>query len=236
MLRAASASLALHVVVLGGLGLWMDGKSADQHRADQSVKVELVMLEKAGAGPPSSPTPPTPPAPARAPSAEAVARSNETPRMQAPLPPPPSETLDAEALLLSPSAPPARPAAPPAVPAAPPGPRRNLGGTDSPSNAVVRGDDVIPARADARYHNRPPTYPAEAVSNGQQGAVTLMIHVSPAGLPSGIDVIESSGFPLLDQAARKAVETWHFLPAQRNGAPVAGDLPLRVRFSFDEGQ
>jgi periplasmic protein TonB len=87
-----------------------------------------------------------------------------------------------------------------------------------------------------RYRNRPPAYPAEAVANGQQGAVTLTIHVSPAGLPSVIDVTESSGFPLLDRAAREAVETWHFLPAERNGAPVAGDLPLRVHFSLDEGQ
>src|SRR5271163_769013 len=185
MLRTAAASLALHVLLLGGLGLWMDGRSASQDGADQGVKVELVMLEKAGAGPPSSPTPPALPAPAPAPPDEAVARSREAPRMEEALPPPPPDASAAEALPLPPMAPPARPGAPPAGPAAPPGPRLNLGGTDSPSNAVVRGNNVIPAQADARYRNHPPAYPAEALANGQQGAVTLLIHVSPAGLPTG---------------------------------------------------
>jgi len=236
MLRAASASLALHLLLLGGLGLWIGGKSGNQHDADQGVKVELVMLEKAGAGPPSSPTPPTPPAPARAQPDETAARSTQAPWMQQPLPPPPPDTPAAEALPLPPMTPPAQPTAPPASFAAPLGPRRNVGGTDSPSNAVARGDNVIPAQADARYRNRPPVYPAEAQAKGQQGAVTLLIHVSPAGLPLGTEVIESSGFVVLDQAAREAVETWHFLPALRDGAPVAADMPLRVRFELDAGQ
>jgi len=236
MLRAASASLTLHVLLLGSLGLWMDGKSAVQRNADQGVKVELVMVEKAGAGPPSSLTPPTPPAPLRAPPAEAVARSNEAPRMREPLPPPSPDAPAAEPLPLPPTAPPPQLAAPPANFAAPPGPRRNLGGTDSPSNAVARGANVIPAQADTRYRNRPPAYPAEALAKGQQGAVTLLIHVSPAGLPTGVEVIGSSGFLLLDRAAREAVETWHFLPALRDGEPVAADMPLRVRFELDGGQ
>ncbi len=236
MLRAASASLALHVLLLGGLGLWMGGKSASRDIADQGVKVELVMLEKAGAGPPSSPTPPTPPAPARAPPAEAVARSIQAPRMQEPMPAPPPDAPDTEALPPPTAAPPARQAAPPAMPTAPQGPRLNLGGTNSPSNVVARGNNVIPAQADARYRNRPPVYPAEALANGQQGAVTLLIHVSPAGLPMGVEVMESSGFPLLDRAARQAVETWHFLPALQDGAPIAADMPLRVRFELDGGR
>lgn len=234
MLRAASASLALHVLLLGGLGLWMDGKSAREEAADQGVKVELVILEKAGAGPPSSPTPPTPAAPARAVPDEAIARSSTAPRVQEPVPP--SDSPAGEALPLPPMAQPALPAAPPGSFAAPPGPRRNPGGTDSPSNAVARGDNVIPARVDARYRNRPPAYPAEALAKGQQGAVTLLIHVSPAGLPTGIEVIGSSGFLALDRAARAAVEMWRFLPALRDGAPVAADMPLRVRFELGEGQ
>lgn len=155
--------------------------------------------------------------------------------MQEPIPAPPPDAPDAEALP-PPAAPSAQPAAPPAMPTAPQGSRLNLGGTNSPSNAVARGNNVIPAQADARYRNRPPAYPAEALANGQQGAVTLLIHVSPAGLPMGVEVMESSGFPLLDRAARQAVETWHFLPALQDGAPIAADMPMRVRFELDGGQ
>ena len=156
--------------------------------------------------------------------------------MREPPPPPPPDTPTAGPLPLPPTAPQAQPAAPPASFAAPPGPRRNPGETDSPSNAVARGDNVIPAQADARYRNRPPVYPAEAQAKGQQGAVTLLIHVSPAGLPTAVEVIGSSGSLLLDRAAREAVETWHFLPALQDGAPVAADMPLRVRFELDGGQ
>ena len=109
----------------------------------------------------------------------------------------------------------------------------NLGGTDSATDAIVRGDDVVPAKPDTQYRNRQPIYPKEAALRGEQGAVTLVIHVSPAGLPSGVDVTQSSGFVLLDRAAREAVAAWHFLPALRDGQPIAADMPLRVRFELD---
>ncbi len=80
--------------------------------------------------------------------------------------------------------------------------------------------------------NRQPIYPADAVRRGEQGVVTLVIHVSPAGLASGVAVAQSSGFLLLDRAARDAVEDWHFLPAVRDGRPIAADMPLRVRFEL----
>jgi protein TonB len=108
----------------------------------------------------------------------------------------------------------------------------NLGGTDSLTDAIARGDNVIPAKPDAMFRNRQPVYPKEAARRGEQGVVTLVIHVSPAGVASGVMVAESSGFLLLDRAARDAVETWHFLPATRGGEPVAADMPLRVRFEL----
>ena len=51
-----------------------------------------------------------------------------------------------------------------------------------------------------------------------------------------VDVTASSGFLLLDRAARDAVANWHFLPAVRDGAPVAAEMPLRVRFELDNAR
>jgi protein TonB len=89
---------------------------------------------------------------------------------------------------------------------------------------------VIPASVDAKFRNREPVYPPEAARAAQQGSVMLLIHVQPDGLPSAVDILESSGFTALDRAAHDAVAQWHFLPARRDGTAVAFDMPFRVVF------
>ena len=54
----------------------------------------------------------------------------------------------------------------------------------------------------------------------------------PDGRTTGADVVSSSGYPLLDRAARDAVKTWRFLPAFQDGRPVPSDLTMR--FVFDD--
>jgi protein TonB len=113
-------------------------------------------------------------------------------------------------------------------------PQINLGGNGSETDAIVMaGPQVIPAKVDAKYHNREPIYPYDAVRHAEQGAVILLIHVSPAGLTAGVDIAQSSGFVSLDRAARDAVWDWHFLPAVENGQPIAFDMRLRVVFHLD---
>jgi protein TonB len=112
-------------------------------------------------------------------------------------------------------------------------PQINLGGTDSETNTVVTGPSVIPASVDAAFRNKQPVYPPEAVRRAQQGAVMLLIHVSPEGLASGVDVLRSSGYGSLDRAARDAVTAWHFLPAVKDGEPIPFDMTLRVSFQLE---
>jgi protein TonB len=109
----------------------------------------------------------------------------------------------------------------------------NLGGTDSDSNAIALGAGVIPASPDDRHRNRPPPYPAGAAFLGEQGSVVVLIHVSPAGLPDDVDVVQSSGHPLLDDAALRAVRTWRFVPAVKDGRAVESAVPMTFRFSLD---
>jgi periplasmic protein TonB len=131
------------------------------------------------------------------------------------------------------------PPAPPPVPPAPPAPEApqiNIGGNESDSNTLVTsmGPFVIPAGVDTKYHNRHPIYPEEAARLGEEGAVVLLIHVSPQGVPSSIDIVESSGYDSLDQSARDAALTWHFLPAMKDGLPVPFDMPFRMVFHLDK--
>jgi protein TonB len=88
----------------------------------------------------------------------------------------------------------------------------------------------VPAAIDQAVRNVPPSYPPEAVAEGEEGAVILLVHVAPSGAASAVDVALSSGYVLLDDAARAAVASWRFLPAHRGRTPVASSIPIRIRF------
>jgi protein TonB len=106
----------------------------------------------------------------------------------------------------------------------------DLAGTDSESNAIALGSQILPAMKDDKFRNRPPVYPAEAQTLGQNGTVVVMIHVSENGIATGADVVESSGFEVLDRAAVTAVLKWHFRPAMQEGRSVPFDMPFRFVF------
>lgn len=228
----AGVSAALHALVIAAILLRLGETMPAEAPAEPSIELRLIETEGAGPAAPTSPTPPARPSkPAPAPS---------PPVAQAPAPSIPREPAP-EPLPLPPPAPPsphvptptAR-AAPPTPVAAPPRPPEvNLGGGDSLTNALASGRDVLPARVDQHWHNREPIYPVAAAQRGEHGAVLLNIHVGPDGAVTDIEIAESSGFLLLDRAAREAVEAWHFIPAVRNGQPIPSAMPLRVLFQLN---
>ncbi len=253
MRRSGLLSLGLHLAVLAGLLLWFQhGGGSVGEIPDTLPAVELVMVEQKGAGPTAAPPVPVPVPQPNAEQDAAVEPLAPPPVPEAPPPapvPPPPQVATAEpseAVPLPP--PPAAPAAPPspapprppqpprraAAPAAPAAaPEINLGGTDSETNAIALGPNVIPASLDAKYRNKEPVYPPDAVRHAQQGTVVVIAHVAPNGLAAGVDVALSSGYPSLDRAARDAVATWHFLPAVKDGRAIPFDMKLRVVFQLD---
>ena len=94
-----------------------------------------------------------------------------------------------------------------------------------------QAETLAPARYDADYlHNPPPGYPAAARRRGEEGQVTLRVHVLASGRAAEIEIAESSSHPRLDRAARDAVAHWRFEPARRGSQPV--DSWLRVPIVF----
>jgi protein TonB len=77
-------------------------------------------------------------------------------------------------------------------------------------------------------------YPRAARSLGHEGRVLLKIEVSARGEVIDVEVVESSGHALLDQAARVAVRAWDFRPATERGVPVRGSLLHRIVFRLEE--
>jgi protein TonB len=114
-----------------------------------------------------------------------------------------------------------------------PAPTITLSGTDSPSDARAWGNRILPAAPDAVFHNRPPEYPRASVVAGEHGTVIVLIHVTATGAASGVDVVRSSGYALLDRAAREAVARWRFLPAVKDGRPVASDMQMGFIFDYE---
>ena len=199
-------SLALHAALFAAVLLWFHRARPVADAPDQPATVELVLNRDNVPG--------LTPTPKSAPHSETAA-------------PPVQDTQAGEAL---PS---------PPVPAPPSersqeAPQITIGGNNSDTNTFVTslGPYVVPATVDSRFHNRNPTYPAAAARFAEEGAVILLIHVSREGLPSSIDIQETSGYPDLDQAASDAVSSWHFLPAVKDGKPVSFDMPLRIVFQL----
>jgi protein TonB len=106
----------------------------------------------------------------------------------------------------------------------------NLAGTESDTNAIAMGSHVLPAAPDNRFRNRPPEYPIAVQRSGEHGSVTVMIHVAENGTASSVDILQSSGVDLLDQAAVAAVKKWRFHPAMKEGQAVPFDYPFEFIF------
>lgn len=81
--------------------------------------------------------------------------------------------------------------------------------------------------------NPPPRYPTRARVRHQEGIVRLLVRIGPKGRPDDISLEKSSGYALLDGAARDAVRRWRFEPAKKNGEPVESMTIVPVRFSLD---
>lgn len=104
---------------------------------------------------------------------------------------------------------------------------------DDPGTGLVEGD-VIPASPDARHPNLPPPYPPQAEARREEGTVGLIIDVAPDGHPAHIEIASSSGYPILDAAARRAVERWHFRPGVQDGKPAPSIFNQQITFEIGE--
>ena len=251
-------SLLLHAAALGALLPWVAVDHATPAPArPPSIEIELVDQDARSIGAPVEPaeaadaalndvrpdSAPTPSAPA------AVSPPNQpaSPPREALLMP--SLAVGAQGVPLPlPFVPPDAPPADPDAPAGPASASRasdppvaqpararvvEAGGGDLQRQALlVRGDNVVPPRPDARHRNKPPAYPAEAARQNAQGTVWLLVHVLPTGKPGYVRITRSSGNPSLDRAAAEAVRGWQFTPAERDGARVAFDYLTSIRFAI----
>ena len=80
--------------------------------------------------------------------------------------------------------------------------------------------------------NPAPPYPALAVSQRWEGVVSLRVAVGANGLVQEISVFQSSGYPILDEAALETVRYWRFIPAKRFGVAVRSRVRVPINFNI----
>jgi protein TonB len=83
------------------------------------------------------------------------------------------------------------------------------------------------------YGNRAePEYPALAIRRGYEGTALLRVRVLEDGRVEVVEIKESSGYRILDEAAMKAVRPWRFIPALMAGKPVASWVLVPIAFKL----
>lgn len=76
-----------------------------------------------------------------------------------------------------------------------------------------------------------PDYPIELACANIGGTPVFNVMVGREGKPVEVKLLAGSGQPALDAAAEKAVHTWVFEAATRNGQPVVQGIQVPVRFT-----
>lgn len=229
-------SWALVLLLHGALLAWLARvftAPSDPAQALPPVAVDMLAPERPmkqrretplpAASPPSSPeaAPPSASSP-ETPKKKPLA-SQARPQPKAPAPPPIAAEPAASSIGTS-----ASPDDPP------PSGNTFPGSGHAPPSPAVSASTPIYIPADYAASNRPPDYPALSRRYQEEGTVILRVLVRSDGAAGQIEIGTSSGYPLLDQAARRAVQRWRFVPATNNGQAVSDWFLLPVRFTLHE--
>lgn len=88
--------------------------------------------------------------------------------------------------------------------------------------------------ADANYlHNPAPEYPELAQERGWEGSVLLSVVVLPNGQPKTVEVKQSSGRKVLDDAAIATVKRWSFVPAKLGNETIEASVEVPIDFRLN---
>ncbi len=129
-----------------------------------------------------------------------------------------------------PPAPQATPAAPQAAATAPVASAPAQGQTQKQGQP---GPTQSSPQFNAAYLNNPaPAYPPLSRRFREEGKVMLRVRVSAEGQPLAVELAQSSGHPRLDEAARKTVLGWRFVPARRGEQQVAAWVRVPIVFQL----
>jgi len=77
-------------------------------------------------------------------------------------------------------------------------------------------------------------YPDSAKRAGLEGKAYLALHIDTSGVVTGVSIMQSTGFAILDTAALECARNMLFKPAMNHGRVVASDRLSAFKFKKDE--
>ncbi|MEO0040478.1 MAG: hypothetical protein RIS38_1426 [Verrucomicrobiota bacterium] len=107
-----------------------------------------------------------------------------------------------------------------------------VAGAPSPSALAVSPPPVVVFTEPAFLVRQEPAYPERARRAGVAGIAVVRIWLTPAGGIERVELAESSGHRLLDEAALAAAGASTFTPAARDRQPVAASALATYRFEL----
>ena len=110
----------------------------------------------------------------------------------------------------------------------PPGSQNAAGGGAGNLIETRFGASVAPAF----LHREMPIYPMMARKLGREGKVMLKLTIDEKGNLSDVEVIDKAGYEFTE-AAVEAVKKSTFLPAKKDGKPIASRALLPIRFQLE---
>lgn len=103
---------------------------------------------------------------------------------------------------------------------------------DRPAHPSVTPGNV-PSTGPVQAYHQAPVYPRQARRQGWEGTVCLEALINREGNVINVAITASSGYELLDQAARKAVEKWRYTwPVDE--PPNEYLLSIKITFQLEE--
>ena len=220
------AVVIVHAVMLGVISHHLD---AQPPRAPQTIEVALIAPPAPiPVAPPKVEAPPVPPKVVEPPPVREVEKPK--PRLK----PKPKPRPKPEQAITDPTPAPAPEAeSAPEAPVVEPAPAPPVAVAPAPTAAAPA--PVAEARFDADYLNNPdPGYPRLSKRMGEQGKVLLRVRVSARGRADEVRVHRSSGHTRLDEAARKAVAGWRFVPAKQGDEAIASWVIVPIEFKLKD--
>jgi periplasmic protein TonB len=79
-----------------------------------------------------------------------------------------------------------------------------------------------------------PEFPAALKAQGVEGDVTVRVDIAASGAVTSVTIVQSSGYPAFDDAAKRAAASERFAPAIRDGKPVPFSLSYSYRFRIED--
>jgi periplasmic protein TonB len=89
-----------------------------------------------------------------------------------------------------------------------------------PANLADLPPGVTPPQAVTSHAVSGADYPLEALILRQMGLTIVRYVVLEDGSIGPVEIVSSSGYPSLDEAATVIVRRWRFSPATRDGRPI----------------